>query len=151
MLGIIAELASEKGLAWERRLHMIPGMYAAVDERMHRVADTLAARYGFTPETLERASERVADIMRMLTAKLEMQKALGSDYLVGAGFTAADLYWACFSQLVDPMDKSVNPMPGLMRGLYTATEPKVVEAIGPILLSHRDMIYRTHLSLPLDF
>lgn len=151
VFGIIAELASENGLAWERRLHMVDGMYAVSDERMHHVADTLAARYGYTPEGLERASKRAADILDMLTAKLERQKAIGSEYLVGAGFTAADLYWACFSQLIAPMDQSMNPMPGLIRGFYTATEPRIVDAIDPMLLSHRDMIYEMHLSLPLEF
>ncbi len=151
VFGIITELASEYGLAWERRLHMVRGMYATDDERMHRVADTLASRYGYTPEALEHASERAADILKMLAAKLERQKAHGSDYLVGDGFTAADLYWACFSQLIEPMDKTVNPMPGIMRELYTASELKVADAIDPVLLSHRDIIYKTHLSLPLEF
>lgn len=151
VLGIIAELASENGLAWARRLQLIDGMHSAADQRKHRVADTLAVRYGYTPEALAGASERVADILRMLTAKLETRKARGSDYLVGSGFTAADLYWACFSQLIEPMDESMNPMPGLARELYTATDQKIVDAIDPVLLSHRDMIYQTHLSLPLEF
>ena len=151
VFGIISELATENGLAWMRRLHMVEGMYAAKDERMHRVADTLAARYGYTPEALDRASERSADILHMLTSKLESQRAAGRKYFVGDVFTAADLYWACFSQLIAPMEEHVNPMPGLMRDLYTATEPKVADAIDPALLSHRDMIYKEHLSLPLDF
>ncbi len=151
VFGIIAEIASENGLAWERRLHMVEGMYAATDERMHRVADTLATRYGYTPMALDHASERVADILRMLTVRLGRQKAGGSEYLVGAEFTAADLYWACFSPLIAPINERMNAMPGMMRDLYTATEPRVLDAIDPMLLSHRDMIYERHLSLPLEF
>ena len=149
--GVVSELASENGLAWQRRLHLIHGMYGETDERVHRIADTLAARYGYSPEALDDASERAADILRMLSERLERQKAGGSTYLVGDDFTAADLYWACFSQLVAPMGEDVNPMPGLLRKLYTASEPGVAEAIDPALLAHRDRIYETHLSLPLEF
>ena len=36
---------------------------------------------------------------------------MGSNYFVGDELTAAAIYWACFSQLVAPLDEDVNRMP----------------------------------------
>ena len=151
-LGLIAEMASENGLAWQRRLQMIPVMQAlGANHPLHAVADQLAARYGYSAVALARSAQRSADILRMLAARLRAQQGRGSDYLVGDGFTAADLYWACFSQLVQPMADSDNPMPAAMRPVYQAADPAVLEAIDPILIDHRRMIYDRHLTLPLEF
>lgn len=151
VFGIITEIASENGFAWQRRLRLIDGLNASPDERVQRGGATLAERYGYSPEALSRADKRAADILRMLASKLDARNAAGSDYFVGNGFTAAGLYWACFSQLIAPLDESVNRMPGLIRDLYTVEEAEVGDAIVPILLSHRDRVYRDQLSLPLDF
>ncbi len=148
---IISELAAERGLAWMRRLQMIEDMSApAVDPRMQKVGDTLDDRYGKRPGGDDAVTQRCLDILEMLAAKLHGQKALGSEYFVGEGFTAADLYWACFSQLVRPLEEAVNPMPDFMRTVYMAREP-VLAAVDPILIEHRDMIYQRHLGLPLEF
>ena len=112
---------------------------------------TLASRYGYSDAALAGAAERASEILAMLSARLHAQKEAGSDYFVGDGFTAADLYWACFSQLVAPLDASVNRMPGLIRDLYSVEGTAVAAAVDPILLAHRDRVYETHLSLPLDF
>ena len=40
--------------------------------------------------------------------------------------------------------------PGLRAG-YTLTDPEVRKAAHPLLLEHRDRIYRDWLVLPLDF
>lgn len=151
VFGIITEIASENGLAWQRRLRLIEGLNASSDGRVQRSGETLAERYGYAPEALARADDRAANILRMLAARLQAQKAKGSAYLVGDGFTAADLYWACFSQLISPLDESVNRMPGLIRDLYTVEGSEVGAAVDPILLTHRDRVYERHLSLPLDF
>lgn len=149
--GIVTEIASENGFAWQRRLQLIAGLNASTDTRVQRGGATLAERYGFSSDALDHADRRAADIVSMLAARLHAQKTAGSDYLVGGGFTAADLYWACFSQLIAPLDESVNRMPGLIRDLYTVGESAVGQAVDPILLAHRDRIYERHLSLPLDF
>jgi len=151
VFGIVTEIASEDGLAWQRRLQLIDGLNASPDERVQRGGATLAERYGYSAQALARADGRAADIMHMLAAKLNAQNAAGSDYFVGNGFTAADLYWACFSQLIAPLDENVNRMPGLIRDLYTVRDSKVAEAVDPILMTHRDRMYQNHLSLPLDF
>lgn len=151
MFGLITEIASENGFAWQRRLQLIEGLNKSPDERVQKGGATLAMRYGYSAEAFAQAEDRAADILRMLAGRLHAQKAAGSDYFVGDGFTAADLYWACFSQLVAPLDESVNRMPGLIRDLYTVSGSKVGDAVDPILLAHRDRIYGEHLTLPLDF
>ena len=151
VFGIITEIASENGFAWQRRLQLIDGLNASTNERVQRGGATLALRYGYSPEALARADTRAAEIVSMLAAKLQAQQAAGSEYFVGDGFTAADLYWACFSQLIAPLDESVNRMPGLIRDLYTVGDSAVGKAVDPILLAHRDRVYERHLGLPLDF
>lgn len=149
MFGLITEIASPGGLAWQRRLQMIDLMRAASEEpKARRIPDTLAGRYGHNRAAAEQAGAVCADILATLADKLRGQAARGSDYFVGDGFTAADLYWACFSQLVAPMAEDINPMPARLRGPYTAPDALTID---PILLKHRDAMYARHLSLPLDF
>ncbi|MDP6829492.1 MAG: glutathione binding-like protein [Alphaproteobacteria bacterium] len=149
MFGLMTEMASEGGLAWQRRLAMIDVMRAAItDPKARQLPDTLADRYGYSSDAAARANEVCTDILAMLAGKLGAQAARGSDYFVGDEFTAADLYWACFSQLVAPMAEDLNPMPERLRGPYTAPDSVKIE---PILLRHRDTMYQRHLSLPLDF
>jgi glutathione S-transferase len=149
MFGLITEIASEGGLAWQRRLAMIDVMRAAIpDPAARQLPNTLADRYGYSSAGAARANAICADILAMLTARLQAQADRGSDYFVGDQFTAADLYWACFSQLVAPMAEDLNPMPDRLRGPYTA--PDTLE-IAAILLAHRDRMYERHLSLPLEF
>ena len=149
MFGLITEIASEGGLAWQRRLAMIDVMRAAIpDPAARQLPNTLAERYGYSSAAAAKANGICADILAMLAAKLEAQAGRGSDYFVGGEFTAADLYWACFSQLVAPMAEDRNPMPERLRGPYTAPDSLV---IAPILLDHRERMYERHLTLPLDF
>jgi hypothetical protein len=42
-------------------------------------------------------------------------------------------------------------MPRWLRTTYTANDSRVVAAVRPALLEHRDFIYREYLQLPLDF
>ena len=150
MFGLITEIASEGGFAWLRRIRLIDILYAAAgdDEKAQRSPDNLAARYGHAPGAAAAAEAGCADILAMLADRLRSQAAKGSDYFVGDGFTAADLYWATFSQLAVPMAADINPMRPLLR---TAYEAPASLAIDPLLITHRDRMYDRHLSLPLDY
>ncbi len=150
MFGLISEIASEGGFAWQRRMRLIDILFDAAgdDARMRKGPEVLAARYGHSPDAVKAAEAICADILAMLADRLRAQAARGSDYFVGEGFTAADLYWACFSQLADPMGEDLNPMPDLLRQAYQAPDSLPVD---PVLIAHRDRMYERHLSLPLDF
>ena len=150
MFGLITEIASEGGLAWLRRLRLIEILYGAAsgDPRARKGPDTLATRYGFSPDATVEAEVGCKNILVMLSECLKLQADRGSEYFVGDSFTAADLYWACFSQLVAPMPEDINPMPPLLRSAY---KPPKSLSVDPILIAHRDLIYGRHLSLPLEF
>ncbi len=151
VFGIISELAAEQGLAWMRRLQMIEDMNApTLDPRTYASANILEGRYGAGQKANDAVTKRCVDILSMLAKNLNEQKARGSEYFVADRFSAADLYWACFSQLVRPMEEAVNPMPTFMRDVYQARD-QVQDAVDPILMAHRDMIYQRHLRLPLEF
>lgn len=148
-LGLCLELAGRDGFGWNRR-HQIMGAYldgAPVDPALAQIA----LGYDVNQATIARAPHRLAAIMAGLARRLHRQKASGSPYLVGTQLSAADVYWACFSMMVSPLAQDVNPMPDWLRPLYAACDPVVQEALDPVLIEHRDMIYHRHIGLPLDY
>jgi len=150
--GVAAEIAGEGGLGWSRRLMMLEAMQSpGLPPAVTAIRDRLGARYGYTPEAAAAAPARCADILRALAARLHDQKAKGSPYLVGERLSVADLTWATFANLVEPLPADVNPMPDAMRATYTVLDPTVRDALDPILFEHRAFLYETHLTLPLDF
>jgi glutathione S-transferase len=89
--------------------------------------------------------------MRALARRLHAQRARGSDTLVGDALSVADLYWATFAVMLEPLPEALCPMGPAQRAMYTARDPVLTEALDPILLEHRDRIYQRHLELPVDF
>lgn len=150
--GFIMEICAEDGFGWNRRMTMLQAMWgsqAPTKAEPHEREYT--RQYGLSPEAAARAPGRAADILGALAAHLHAQKARGSDYLVGDRLSAADLYWACFSQLAGPLPKEINPIPDYVWSLYS-TMPEAVEvALDPILFEHRNRIYEHHIGLPLDY
>ena len=93
-------------------------------------------------------------ILRRLEQQLHSQAAAGSAYFVGAQLSALDLYWACFSQTLDPLPPEVNPMPSRVRAAWQGVAVVLSQegyTLDSSLLRHRDMIFRDHIGLPLDF
>ncbi len=64
---------------------------------------------------------------------------------------ALDIYWATFATLLTPLPHEINPMQNGLRRLYTNTDPVIQAAVRPILMEHREMMYRDHPETPLDF
>lgn len=151
-LGLIMEICAQDGFGWNRRMTMLKAMWgsqAPSEAEPHEREYTV--QYGLSPEAVARAPGRAADILGALATRLYARKAQGSDYLVGDGLSAADLYWACFSQLAGPLPTAVNPIPDHVRSLYSAMPEAVEAALDPILFAHRDRIYERHIGLPLDY
>jgi glutathione S-transferase len=107
--------------------------------------------YGVRSEAIARAPSRMVSVMNGLTAQLRRQQAAGSDYLVGDRLSACDLYWATFSLFVSPLPEADCPMPDFMRANYTHLTPELEAALDPSLIRHRNLIFRDHIALPLDF
>lgn len=151
-LGLATEIAGTDGFGWNRRHQVLgaklhgPGGYA-VPEGMAPIVKA----YGVTPVAIDRASSRLCAILGGLARQLERQAAQGSGYLIGRDLSAADIYWACFSMMVLPLDASVNPMPEWLRPLYSDCDDRVKAALDPILIAHRDRVYAEHIGLPLEY
>jgi glutathione S-transferase len=107
--------------------------------------------YGVRPEAIARAPARMVSVLNGLATQLHRQQAAGSDYLVGSQVSACDLYWACFAGFVSPLPAEHCPMPDFMRANYTHVTADIAAALDPVLLLHRDLIYRRHIGLPMDF
>jgi glutathione S-transferase len=148
MWGLCHELAGDGGFGWQRRLMLVHGALAANADPGGVMAH-LGRKYGYTPETGAAAPARSAEILRTLSAQLVAQRERGSRYFVGDALSAADLHWAAFAVMLEPLSEADCPLPPLLRAAYVAPPP-VREAAHPLLLEHRDFVYRTHLRLPLD-
>jgi glutathione S-transferase len=150
VFGIANEICGEWGFGWCRRIMLFP----PVDTPEDAGGDTmkmLRARYGRTTNPYDEAPSRVVDILDYLRDVLVAQKTAGSPYMVGDSLSAADIYWAAFSQMLVPMPEDKNPIKGMTRDMYANIGPVVGEANHPILIEQRDYIFEKHLSLPLDF
>lgn len=159
VVGLSNELCGEWGFGWARRVMMMSGV---PDEPL---GEAPPARSPFQPEEGARmvraysasigdnvaASQRCADIVDAFAKRLHRQRQQGFPYLVGDTITACDIYWAVFSSMLEPLPPAVNAMPAWMRRVYETVGATVAAVADPILIEHRNLIYRRHLSLPLDF
>ena len=146
MFGLSNEICGERGFGWERRLMLLAGLGTGND-----VTRTLARRYGYDEAATAAAPARTAAILLLLSKQLRAQRAAGSRYFVGDRLSALDLYWAAFALMLEPLPAEHCSLHPRMRESYALRDPAVRAAADPILLEHRDFIYRTHLTLPLDF
>lgn len=154
--GISAEICGEGGFGWKRR-HIMRDAHAARPADAPPVSNpnldrrTMARSYGGTQAEIEDSPRYLADMLDAFAARLERQRARGSDYFVGDSISACDIHWACFSALYDPLPHDVNPMPDWLRVSYSYLGPVLEQHRHPILIEHRDNVFAKHLSLPLDF
>lgn len=152
-IGISAEICAPGGFGWSRRLVMFQGMYGPGDVSPDAPAHVLhmCRQYGYGRSAAEAATGRLVAILGMLAGQLHAQRAAGSPYLVGDRLSACDLHWACFSNMIAPLPLADAPMPPGLHERYADAGAEVAAALDPVLLTHRDMIYRRHIGLPLDF
>jgi glutathione S-transferase len=152
VLGICDEIHGELGFGWCRRLMIFHALFSQVPISDPSVAGIarMARKYGYEASSADRTRARCLGILRMLAARLEAQRRAGSPFLVGDRLSAADLYWATFAAMIEPLPPELCPMPDYVRQAYHATDPELRAAAGALLLPHRDRIYRDFLELPVD-
>jgi hypothetical protein len=124
MFGLVNEIAGENGFAWSARVLM----FAAMVENAGEAAmydNPMLHNYHYDPADIAGAPAKLVAILDRLSRQLSAQSAAGSRYLVGDGLTAVDIYWACFSQMLDPLPPEVNPMPDSVRGIWSVTAKAV--------------------------
>lgn len=111
----------------------------------------LAKKYGHSKQTEQEAVARLCQITAALDQQLQYQADSGSQYFVGDALTAVDYYWASFLGMVMPLPPELNPMPDWIRPIYQTEDPGVLSCITERLIQHRDMMYKEHIKVPLDF
>lgn len=149
MFGLANEVCGEGGFAWQRRLMLLHPMLESGGGAGPMAA--FGRKYGYSPQAGAAAPVRTAEILTALSQQLRRQAERGSRYFIGDALSALDLYWATFAAMLEPLPENLCPMdPGLRHG-YTLADPDVLKAADPLLLEHRDFIYREYLELPLDF
>ncbi|NNL68063.1 MAG: hypothetical protein HKP30_17575 [Myxococcales bacterium] len=155
-LGLSHELCGPEGFGWCRRLVMLHESLSRLpaDAPAHPVIDTLrtlADRYGYAADRMDAVRGRVKDLLGLFRERLRSQRDAGRRYLVGDALSATDVHFATFAAMIEPLPPEQCPMPEMLRAGYRLEDPELAAAADPILLEHRDFIYREHLSLPLDF
>ena len=150
MFGYSHELCGENGLGWSERLRSVHLALEKPGGDPAGVSAYLGKKYGYTPEIGERTTGRIIAILTALGARLEHQRARGSRFFIGDALSALDIYWAAFSNAMKPLEPALCPMPRIVREMFTITEPAIVAATNPILLDHRDFIFKDYLELPVD-
>lgn len=143
VFGIGHEICGELGFGWNRRLDLMrppagesPGPFAQ--------------KYHYREAEAALANSRVIALMTELATRLKRQKDAGSAYLVGKTVTAADFYWAAFSNFVALQPPEICPVNPAARPMFEHTPAEITAAIDPILIEHRDYIMRTCYKLPLE-
>jgi glutathione S-transferase len=151
MFGYANEICGANGFGWSKRLLIIRDGLANPDPAGRQLFVYLADKYGYDKAATEAAPERIARILHALTDRLETQRKRGSRFFIGDALTALDIYWATFAAMNDPLPDDLCPLSPGFRRVYTNTDPTIKKATAPILLEHRDFIYRNFLELPMDF
>lgn len=150
MLDLARELIGEDGLAWSRRLQMIHAGLRSSGGFPERIAKYLGNKYGHSDESGLAAGPRVVEVLEKLTYKLKAQQQVGSPYYFGDAVTAADVYSATCTAMFAPLPEEQCDMNPHSRAAFNTLDAQTKDAVDPILLSHRDMMYETHLELPLS-
>src|SRR5262249_21007346 len=107
-------------------------------------------KYGHSQAAVEAAPARIAQILRLLDARLAQQRAAGKKFFVGDRLSALDIYWATFAIFIKPLPPEQCSIPEPLRISFTNTNPVIAAAATPALMEHRDFIYHEYLELPLN-
>lgn len=152
MFGYSNELCGQHGFGWSKRLLLVHPTLSnpSADPQSKAFSSYIGDKYGYIQEEAEAAAAHCAEILRLLSRRLEQQRAKGSQFFIGDQLSALDIYWAAFAALIQPLPQELCPMPQTFRKLYTNTDPVIQAGASPILFEHRDFIYHQYLELPVD-
>ena len=138
MFGLCHEICGEQGLGWSRRIALLAGMPGSGP-------DSMPHKYGIADgSSPDQANARTTAILSMLAGQLERS---GGPYLMGGALRAPDIYWAAFSNLIEPLPPEKSPMPDFIRNSYSSWEGDCPAS----LLALRDRVFEQHLGLPQEF
>jgi glutathione S-transferase len=150
MFGLAHEICGEAGLGWSRRLQLIDAGMRDTGGFSKPVANYLAKKYGYSPNSGAASGARVAELLRMLVARLKAQREAGSCYYVGNSLTAVDVYSAACAAMFWPLPPHQCDMRESTRAAFETIDAQTKAALDPIFFEHRDMVYADWLELPLS-
>jgi len=110
----------------------------------------MGSKCRFSETDAKAAGERIASSLRALTTQLKSQYSRGVHYFVDDALSALDIYWTAFANLLDPLPKQQCPMLEAWRPAFVATDPVVKQALDPLLLEHRSLIFQKHFRDPME-
>jgi len=147
-VGLCNEICGELGVGWNRRLQMFaPAMESGnAPEGVAR----MSAKYGYSKPALDAASARTVGTLRALSDQLKAQHARGLSFFVGDAVSALDIYWVTFMNLMDPLPAAICPMPEAWRPGFVVSDPAIKAALDPILVEHRDRIFKDCFRNPME-
>lgn len=143
VMGIAHEISGELGLGWNYRLTMARPAEG-------QAPTPFALKYGYNKADAAAAEGRVVGLLGNLSTRVRAQKAAGSRYLVGDSVTAADFYWAAFSNLIALMSPERCPLHPKVRPRFERVPEAVQAAISEDLLEQRDYIMDTYFRIPME-
>lgn len=151
VIGLSFELCGEHGLGWNRRLQLFDAIIRGGQppEGVLR----MGAKYGYAAAVVARATQRTMAQLSAFTSQLKRQLAAGSRYLVGEALSAVDLYFVAFLNMVALQPADECPMDPQWRDAYRIgmDDPALAAAVDPVLVAHRDRIFRDHFRNPMEF
>ncbi|MDG2002280.1 MAG: hypothetical protein P8J20_03020 [Novosphingobium sp.] len=148
-VGLSAEICGHEGFGWARRLSMQPPGAPPPDPESPQ--SKMMRAYGLRQGVVAESDARVASILKAFSAQLRRQRTAGSDYLVGDRLSCCDVHWACFSILAEPLPVEECIAAEQMMAMFSGKSKAVAAALDPILIEHRDRIWRDHIGLPVDY
>jgi len=149
-LGLCHEICGENGLGWARRLELV---HMGINNKggfPESISKYLGGKYGYREQEAEGYELRVISILNMLTDCLRDQLEAGERFYIGGTLSAVDIYSATFMALFKPLPAEQCPMIEGIRPVFESINARVEEALDPILIAHRDLIYSEYLALPLS-
>jgi len=147
--GLAHEICGEMGLGWCRRLSTIhEGLQARPEAAFFK---QLGAKYGYhSPDLAGDAIKRVISVLHQLDSLLELRHDDGERFFFDNRLGALDIYWATFSNLIEPLPPEHCPLPDSLRPMFTARDEGTREAFTPALRAHRNFVFRDFLGLPME-
>ena len=148
MVGLINEIAGEAGLAWNARILMFHAGIQALGPDAAK--NPMYAEYRYDAAAIESSVSKIEEFLDYLASHIEAQREQGSHFLVGARFSAADVYWAYFSNMLETLPPEQCPVSDGLRGMW-GVMAKSISGYDPTIIEQRDRIFAEHLVLPLEF
>lgn len=148
MMGLCYQICGRLGIGWNRRLQLFAAVLASSSPPAGFVR--MGSKYGFDESAAKDAGNWIAMSLRTLTRQLKLQYARGSHYFIGDALSALDIYWTAFANLLNPLPNEQCLLRDDTRARFTASDPVVRAALEPILLEHRDKIFRECFRNPME-